>query len=104
DEKDLRAYLMMPSGAYGPGCLATENFKVIRLYNTSDLYALFVGDLADRMAGAGGFHVPAAKVAQPRTGQVKEIQERLQALGYPLDKIGGENGSPHTPPVRNYHE
>jgi lytic murein transglycosylase len=93
DEKDLRAYLMMPSGAYGPGFLATENFKVIRLYNTSDLYALFVGDLADRIAGAGGFHVPAAKVAQPRTAQVKEIQERLSRLGYPMDKIDGKIGS-----------
>ena len=34
----------MPSGAYGPAFLATENFKVIRLYNTSDLYALFVSN------------------------------------------------------------
>ena len=93
DEASIRAYLMMPSGAYGPGFLATENFKVIRLYNTSDLYALFVGDLADRIAGAGGFHVPAAQVAQPRTAQVKEIQERLQKLGYPMDKIDGKIGS-----------
>lgn len=93
EEADIRAYLMMPSGAYGPGFLATENFKVIRLYNTSDLYALFVGDLADRIAGAGGFHVPAAQVAQPRTAQVKEIQERLQKLGYPMDKIDGKIGS-----------
>ena len=91
--RTIRAYLMMPSGAYGPGFLATENFKVIRLYNTSDLYALFVGDLADRIAGAGGFHVPAAQVAQPRTAQVKEIQERLQKLGYPMDKIDGKIGS-----------
>ena len=93
DEESLNAYLMMPSGAYGPGFLATENFKVIRLYNTSDLYALFVGDLADRIAGEGGFHVPAAKVAQPRTAQVKEIQERLAKLGYPMDKIDGKIGS-----------
>lgn len=89
----ISAYLMMPSGAYGPGFLATENFKVIRLYNTSDLYALFVGDLSDRIAGGGGFHVPAAQVAQPRTAQVKEIQERLQKLGYPMDKIDGKIGS-----------
>ena len=88
-----RAYLMMPSGAYGPGFLVTENFKVIRLYNTSDLYALFVGDLADRIAGQGGFHVPAAQVAQPKTAQVKEIQELLQKLGYPMDKIDGKIGS-----------
>jgi lytic murein transglycosylase len=93
DDANIRAYLMMPSGAYGPAFLATENFKVIRLYNTSDLYALFVGDLADRIAGAGGFHVPAAQVAQPRTAQVKEIQERLQKLGYPMDKIDGKIGS-----------
>jgi lytic murein transglycosylase len=92
-DNDTRAYLMMPSGAYGPGFLATENFKVIRLYNTSDLYALFVGDLADRIAGGGGFHVPAAQVAQPKTAQVKEIQERLQKLGYPMDKIDGKIGS-----------
>jgi hypothetical protein len=92
-EMSIPAYLMMPSGAYGPAFLATENFKVIRLYNTSDLYALFVGDLADRIAGAGGFHVPAAQVAQPRTAQVKEIQERMAKLGYPMDKIDGKIGS-----------
>jgi lytic murein transglycosylase len=93
EERNIRAYLMMPSGAYGPGFLATENFKVIRLYNTSDLYALFVGDLSDRIAGAGGFHVPAAKIAQPRTAQVKEIQEHLSRLGFPMDKIDGKIGS-----------
>ena len=54
---------------------------------------LFVGNLADRIAGVGGFHVPAAQVAQPRTAQVKEIQERLQKLGYPMDKIDGKIGS-----------
>ena len=92
-EDSISAYLMMPSGAYGPGFLATENFKVIRLYNTSDLYALFVGDLADRIAGAGGFHVPAAQIAQPRTAQVMEIQERLSKLGFPMDKVDGKIGS-----------
>ena len=92
-EDSISAYLMMPSGAYGPGFLATENFKVIRLYNTSDLYALFVGDLADRIAGAGGFHVPAAQIVQPRTAQVMEIQERLSKLGFPMDKVDGKIGS-----------
>ena len=43
--------------------------------------------------GAGGFHVPAAQVAQPRTAQVKEIQERLSKLGYPMDKHDGKIGS-----------
>ncbi len=93
DELGNVAYLMMPSGAYGPAFLATENFQVIRRYNTSDLYALFVGNLADRIAGGGDFHTPSAKIAQPRTAQVKEIQKRLIALGYGLEKIDGKIGS-----------
>ncbi len=87
------AYLMMPSGAYGPAFLATENFQVIRRYNTSDLYALFVGNLADRIAGGGDFHTPSATIAQPRTRQVKEIQSRLIDRGYALQKIDGKIGS-----------
>jgi lytic murein transglycosylase len=42
-------YLVMPAGARGPAFLVTENFDVLRSYNTSDLYALFVGHLADRV-------------------------------------------------------
>jgi peptidoglycan hydrolase-like protein with peptidoglycan-binding domain len=37
--------------------------------------------------------VPPAVVAQPRTAQVKEIQERMAKLGYPMDKIDGKIGS-----------
>jgi lytic murein transglycosylase len=43
------AYLVLPAGARGPAFLVTENFDVLRSYNTSDLYALFVGHLADRV-------------------------------------------------------
>lgn len=93
EELGYGAYLMMPSGAYGPAFLVTENFKVIRAYNTSDLYALFVGNLADRIAGGGDFHIPSAKVAQPRTVQVKEIQKRLIDLGYGLKLVDGKIGS-----------
>ncbi len=93
EELSYQAYLMMPSGAYGPAFLATENFQVIRRYNTSDLYALFVGNLADRIAGGGDFHTPSAKIAQPRTAQVKEIQKRLIERGYGLQKVDGKIGS-----------
>ena len=93
DEQAERAYLMSPAGIYGPAFLATENFKVIRLYNTSDLYALFVGDLADRIRGSGDFATPWASFQQPRTQTVHDLQVRLKALGYPMDKTDGKIGS-----------
>ncbi|MGB4866627.1 MAG: lytic murein transglycosylase [Hyphomicrobium sp.] len=87
------AYLMMPAGAYGPAFLAPENFKVIRLYNTSDLYALFVGHLADRIRGGGDFASDWKAFEQPKTRTVHDLQERLKGLGYPMDKIDGKIGS-----------
>ncbi len=87
------AYLMMPAGAYGPAFLAPENFKVIRLYNTSDLYALFVGHLADRIRGNGDFATPWKPFEQPKTRTVHDLQARLKALGYPMDKTDGKIGS-----------
>ncbi len=90
---DAPAYLMMPAGAHGPAFLALENFQVIRRYNTSDLYALFVGNLADRIGGGGDFDGAWANVAQPSSALVNDLQARLQALGYPIDKIDGMIGS-----------
>ena len=87
------AYLMSPAGTYGPQFLASENFKVIRLYNTSDLYALFVGHLSDRIRGGGDFVTPWANFSQPRTQTVHDLQARLKALGYPMDKTDGKIGS-----------
>lgn len=92
-QMDLPAYLMSPAGAYGPSFLVLENFKVIRRYNTSDLYAIFVGHVADLIAGAGDFEAPWASTVLQRTHVVEEIQSRLKALGYDVDKIDGKIGS-----------
>ena len=43
---------MLPAGLKGPAFLATENFSVLKLYNNSDVYAIFVGHVADMIAGA----------------------------------------------------
>lgn len=93
DELKQEAYLMMPGGAHGPAFLAAQNFRVIRLYNTSDLYALFVGNLSDRIRGGGDFVTPWKDFSQPRTATVHNLQARLQELGYPMDKIDGKIGS-----------
>ena len=89
----LNAYLMSPAGGYGPTFLVLENFKVIRRYNTSDLYAVFVGHLADRISGAGDFEAAWGGVGPQRTHVVEEIQQRLQKLGGEAEKIDGKIGS-----------
>ena len=93
DQHAAEAYLMMPGGAYGPAFLVLENYRVIRRYNMSDLYAVFVGNLADRIAGGGDFETPWQNIAQLPARDVEEIQRRLKALGYGIDKVDGKVGS-----------
>ncbi len=47
------ASLYLPEGARGPAFLITDNWEVIRQYNTSDAYALSVALIAARIAGGG---------------------------------------------------
>jgi hypothetical protein len=89
---DAQAFIMAPGGAYGPAFLALENFMVIKRYNISDLYALFVGDLSDRIAGAGTFETSWGDVRQLSARGIEALQTRLQAQGYAIAKIDGKAG------------
>lgn len=88
-----RAYLMAPIGTHGPLFLVSENFLVVKRYNMSDLYATFVGNLADRIAGGGGFAVQWAKVAMPKTSDIIDVQAGLKRAGRAIEKIDGKIGS-----------
>jgi lytic murein transglycosylase len=87
------AYLMSPGGAFGPAFLVTENYKVIRRYNMSDLYATFVGNLADRIAGGGDFNTPWRDLRQLTEKDVEAIQRGLARRGFPMEKFDGKVGS-----------
>ncbi len=91
--RDQPAYLMSPGGTHGPMFLATENFKVIRAYNTSDLYAVFVGHLGDRIAGGGDFVTPWRGIGQLPTAEIEETQQRLKERGFAIGLIDGKIGS-----------
>src|SRR6185312_13049542 len=67
------ASLLQPEGAYGPAFLATKNYFVLKDYNYSDLYVLFVGHLSDRIGGAGAFVTPWSKNAQLKTRDVETM-------------------------------
>jgi lytic murein transglycosylase len=86
------ASVLMPEGTHGPAFLTPKNYFVIKDYNFSDLYVLFVGNLADRIAGGRGFVTPWAKDKQLRTADVEAMQRRLTALGFYQDKVDGKAG------------
>jgi hypothetical protein len=86
------ASVLQPEGALGPAFLTPKNYFVIKEYNFSDLYVLFVGQLSDRIAGGRGFEQLWGKTSQMRTAQVEEMQNILTARGLYQSKIDGKAG------------
>ena len=79
----------MPAGRFGPAYLVTPNFYVLKSYNNSDLYALYIGHLADRLTRDKPFPAHWQEVGGFTRGQVKAMQERLQARGYDVGNVDG---------------
>src|SRR5262249_5168284 len=86
------ASLLMPEGSYGPAFLTPKNYFVIKDYNFSDLYVLFVGHLSDRIQDPRPFETPWSKTTQMRTADVETMQRRLTDLGFYRDKVDGKAG------------
>lgn len=86
------ASLLQPEGIYGPAFLTTKNYFVIKEYNFSDLYVLFVGHLSDLMTGGQPFETPWSASTQLRTADVEEMQKNLARTGLYGDKIDGKAG------------
>ena len=86
------ASLLQPEGIYGPSFLTTKNYFVIKEYNFSDLYVLFVGHLSDRMKSPLSFATPWSASAQLRTADVEAMQRHLTRIGLYKDKIDGKAG------------
>jgi lytic murein transglycosylase len=88
----MEASLLLPEGTYGPAFLTPANYYVIKEYNFSDLYVLFVGHLSDLIAGGKPFETAWSKAAQLRTADVEAMQQKLTAKGFYKDKIDGKAG------------
>src|SRR5205085_3450114 len=69
-----------------------RNYYVIKDYNFSDLYVLFVGHLSERIAGGRPFETAWGNVSQLATAQLETMQRRLAELGFYDDKIDGKAG------------
>jgi lytic murein transglycosylase len=86
------ASLLQPEGIYGPAFLTTKNYFVIKEYNFSDLYVLFVGHLSDRILSPQPFATPWSASTQLRTADVEAMQRELTRIGLYADKVDGKAG------------
>jgi len=91
-EQAQPASLLQPEGSYGPAFLTTKNYFVIKEYNFSDLYVLFVGHLGDRMTSPLPFATPWSASTQLRSSDVEAMQRHLTRLGLYRDKVDGKAG------------
>ncbi|WP_170559486.1 lytic murein transglycosylase [Ruegeria atlantica] len=85
-------YLMMPAGRNGPAFVVTPNFYVLKEYNKSDLYALFVGHVGDRIQyGVGDFSGRWGRIDAMYRSDIAAMQRRLEQQGH---DVGGADGLP----------
>jgi len=91
---NIKASLILPAGHAGPAFLVYNNYRTTLQWNRSDLYAIAVGHLADRIAGKNPLATvrPASEQRLSRN-QVEKMQELLSAQGFDPGPIDGVIGS-----------
>jgi len=88
-EASKTGFFLLPGGRYGPVFIATPNFFVLKKYNESDVYALFIGHLADRYGRSKAFAGKWKKFKGPNRRAVQKMQQRLEKKGH---DVGGADG------------
>lgn len=102
-DESIEASLVVPAGHEGPAFLAYHNFKVIMGWNRSEFYAIAVGHLADRVAGAGGLQNPPPEdVPALSRDAILDLQRSLNERGFDSGKPDGIIGSGTRSAIRKY--
>ncbi len=100
---DQKAVLKLLAGSRGPAFLMMKNFFVLKRYNNSDFYALAVGLLADRLAGADGLVGSWPKPPDSLNIEDKiELQIKLQEKGFYAGEIDGNLGDGTKAAIRQF--
>jgi len=90
DRLDDLAFLVLPAARFGPAFLGTRNYYVIKSYNNSDLYVIYIGQLADRITHDLRFVQPWRGISTYSRDKVARLQRKLVAEGYNVgDTIDG---------------
>lgn len=104
DAVDEPAALLVPAGRHGPAFLVYDNFHVLMSWNRSEHFALVVGHLADRIAGAGPLRSPPPDTERLTRAQIEALQHRLNELGYDSGRPDGIVGSATRRAVRQWQQ
>ena len=88
---DVSAALLLPMGKLGPAFLGYQNFLIFWQWNQSSNYSLAAAYFATRLAGAPRLN---RGNAPPILGSddMREVQERLNAMGYDAGEPDGRLG------------
>ncbi len=104
-DSDIPTRLLVPSGHKGPAFVTYQNFDVIMGWNRSEYYALSVGRLADRIAGAGRLrNTPPDADLKLSNELVLQLQRNLNMLGYDAGEPDGVPGPMTRSAVSRYQQ
>jgi hypothetical protein len=102
---DDKAFLLVPSGAQGPGFLMLQNFRVIMKYNPAEAYAMAIGHLADRLRGGEPFVQAWPRHERVLTrGERYELQQLLAERGFDVGEADGRLGGRTRNALRQFQQ
>ena len=101
-QQDVQAAVVLPQGAGGPAFLVYDNYRAILKYNRSTLYAIAIGHLADRLAGAPALSGPRKAEEPLRREEVTALQAGLRRLGHLTAEPDGVVGASTRQGVRAF--
>lgn len=104
-DADIDGSLLLPTGAEGPAFIVYQNFRTIMRWNTSELYALAVGHLADRLIGLPRLSIEKPENAQMlRFADIEIMQRLLTKIGFDTGGIDGRAGPMTKAAIRGFQK
>ncbi len=92
--EQLLAQFMAPAGMKGPKFLVFENFEVFRRYNKADLYALFVGQLGNKIYCNGNVKNCEFRKPWPQKDTFNFSRKRICEMQTHLKKLKASDETP----------
>lgn len=90
--KQIQGAILLPQGRKGPAFMAYPNFNSLFEWNKSFVYVTTAAYFATRLAGAGAFDAGQPDPALSE-GEMRDLQQRLGALGHDVGAVDGILGA-----------